>query len=438
MSIRRDALSTFTVQLFTLAAGMVTSIVVARTLGPPGKGVISFLGYMLFVSTSLAGLGLQPSAIQHLGKGRFAAETVAMTQIVLGLAAGILCSVVLLLVLPLFKEQMELGPWVLILFVPIVILSLQKLNLSGVMIGLGHVHASNVLQALTPVAWTVGAVAVLLILRGDTLAGALTWIAAQAVSPIATIVWIVRVARPRWRGIGECARASLRFGAEAYLANVVWTILLRAGGLLLAYLSGAAAVGIYSIAIMMGETLWYLPRSLTVALNARVAAAMQEDAMRLTLRAVRIALWLVIGASLALVLIGRPLILLIFGKDFAASFPSLALLLPGIVAGAISSPIALYFTQYKSRPRINAISAAVGLAVALILNVLWIPEYGANGAAAASSVAYILVATVMAWQLRLEAGFSWRALLLLRRADVATLREAAGELLHQSWGRVSP
>jgi len=437
VSIRRDAMSTFTVQVFTLATGMVTSIVVARTLGPEGKGVISFLGYMLFVATSLAGLGLQPAAIQHLGKGRFPASTVVATQMVISLLAGIACSIGLLLVLPLFKSQMQLGASIVLLFLPLVILSLQRLNLSGVLIGLGEIHANNVLQALTPAAWTVGAVAVLLILRGDALAGSFAWIAAQAVSPLVTLAWIMRVARPRWKDVKECARASLRFGAEAYLANLVWTILIRAGGLLLAYLSGAAAVGIYSIAILMGETLWYLPRSLTVALNLRVASASQEDAMRLSLRAVRIALWLVIGASLALLVIGRPLILLVFGSAFASSFTPLALLLPGIVAGAIASPISLYFLQYKSRPRLNAIASAAGLIVNLALNWLWIPKHGANGAAVASSIAYTVVAIFMMANLRTEAGFSWSALLKLRRDDIDTLREAAGQLLHQSWGRAS-
>ncbi|MFH1144629.1 MAG: oligosaccharide flippase family protein [Candidatus Eisenbacteria bacterium] len=431
MSIRRDAMSTFTVQMFTLLAGLVTSVVVARTIGPEGKGLISFLGYALFVATNIAGLGLQPAAIQHLGKGRFPAATVAATQLFLGLLAGAVCAAGLLFMLPLFKEQMQLTHWMLLLFLPVVILALQRLNLSGVLIGIGRIEANNRLQALTPAAWMVGAVVTLWALAGGPREAAIAWMIAQTVAPLLTLVWIVRLVRPRWQSIAECARASLRFGAEAYLANLVWTILLRAGGLMLAYLNGAAAVGIYSIAILMGETLWYLPRSLTVALNPRVAAGCQTDVMRLSLRAVRIALWMVVAASLALLLIGQPLIRLVFGEAFSASFRPLMLLLPGIVAGAIASPIALYFTQYKGRPRVNAGVAALGLLVNLVLNVLWIPAYGASGAAGASTCAYLLVGGLMALQLKREPGFAWRAMFCLRREDVTALREALRELLQR-------
>ena len=438
MSIRSDAVNTFTVQVFMLAAGLATSIVVARTLGPEGKGLISFLGYVLFVATSLAALGLQPAAIQHLGKGRYPASVVAGTQIILGLLAGIVCAVGCLLVLPLFAEQMQLAGWLLPLFLPVVVLALQRLNLSGILIGLGEIRLNNWIQATTPAAWMIGAIAVLWLGRGGAPAGAVAWMAAQAIAPALTLAWILRRTPPTWRSLADCARSSLRFGAEAYLANLVWTVLIRSGGIILAYLSGAAMVGIYSIAILMGEALWYLPRSLTTALNPRVAAGTQAEAMHLSLRAARTALWLVIAVSAFLMLFGRLIITLVFGDAFAGSFPPLALLLPGIVAGSIASPIALYFTQSKGRPRVNAGAAALGLVLSLVLDLLWIPPFGANGAAAALSLSYFLVAAIMAVQLRREPGFDWRALLLIKREDLALLRETAGEFLHRSIVRVRP
>jgi O-antigen/teichoic acid export membrane protein len=429
MTIRRDAISTFTVQSFTLAAGLVTNIIVARTLGPEGKGLLSFLGYALFVSVSLSTIGLQPAAIQYLGKKRFDASTVAGTQMTLSAVTGLLCACLLFFALPAFRRTMPLEPRVLIFYLPVVMLAIQRLNATGVLIGLRRIATNNRLQAIQPASWMLGAILVLWLLHGGATAGALTWIAAQAIGALAILSYIFVRIRPRFRGLGRAIPAFLRFGMEAYLANVIWTMLLRSGGLLLAYLSNAAAVGIYSIAVLMGETLWYLPRALTVALNPRVAASGQEDAMRLSLRAVRIALWLVIGAALALLLIGRPVILFVFGEQFAPSFRPLTLLLPGVVAGAIASPVALYFIQYKGRPRVSAWSAAAGLITSLGLNLWWIPRYGPEGAVGASSIAYLLVASLLVWQLSREPGFGWRAMLWPAGDDVRLVRQAITELL---------
>ncbi|MCK4413061.1 MAG: oligosaccharide flippase family protein [Candidatus Eisenbacteria sp.] len=429
MTVRRDAMNTLTVQAFTLAAGLVTNIVVARTLGPEGKGLLSFLGYTLFVSVSLATIGLQPAAIQHLGKRRFDASTVAGTQLVLSATTGLLCAGLLLIILPAFSKAMPLDPQILIYYVPLVFLAILRVNSAGVIIGLRRIQTNNKIQAISPASWMLGALVVLGLLHGNAVAGVFTWIAAQAVSPLTTLFYMATRIRPRFHGLGACIRASLRFGMEAYLANVIWTMLLRSGALLLAYLGGAASVGIYSIAILMGETLWYLPRALTMALNPRVAAGTQQEAMHLSLRASRIALWLVIAAGAVLLLIGRPLILFVFGDAFAPSFRPLALLLPGVIGGSIASPIALYFIQYKARPRVNAWVAAVGLSVSLGLNLLWIPRFGPEGAAGASSVAYLLVAGLLVWQLSREPGFSWGTLLWPRGEDVRGLRQAIGELL---------
>ncbi|MBM3318113.1 MAG: oligosaccharide flippase family protein, partial [Candidatus Eisenbacteria bacterium] len=220
MSIRQDTLRTLVFQFLMLAAGMVTNIVVARTLGPEGKGLLSFLRYALFVTINLGGLGLHAAAIQHIGKRRFPPPTIAATQIVLALALGAICAAAMALILPLYRDKMELQPAVWLSFLPVLVVSLVHLNLSGVLVGLGRIRDDNVIRLLSPLAWMTGAVVVLALLRGDKTAGALTWIAAQSVSAVAAILWIWIVARPRFVRLAGCARASLRFGFEVYLANL--------------------------------------------------------------------------------------------------------------------------------------------------------------------------------------------------------------------------
>jgi stage V sporulation protein B len=423
VSIRQDTLRTLFFQCVMLGSGLVTNVLVARTLGPEGKGLLSFLGYALFVAISLGGIGLHAAAIHHLGRRRFSPNTIAGTQILLALVMGTLCAVAMAIVLPLYRSRMELPPGVYLPFLPVVIFSLLLLNLSGVFVGMGRIRDDNHIRILTPLAWMLGAAIVLGLLHGSRTTAALTWIAAQSVSAIAALVWVFVIARPRFSQLRECARATLKFGFEAYFANLLWVLLLRADSMLLAYYSGPAAVGIYSVAVLFAELIWYLSRALTTALSPRIASGTPAEAIALTHRAARSVLWAVIVAASGMALLIHPVVHLIFGSAFSGSVRPFFLLLPGIVLGALASPLSLYFTQHCGRPRINAIISGVGLALNIGLNIFWIPRYGISGAAAASSVAYSLVAVLLLWRFSREPGFDLARLLRPRAEDIQLMRE---------------
>jgi O-antigen/teichoic acid export membrane protein len=90
---------------------------------------------------------------------------------------------------------------------------------------------------------------------------------------------------------------------------------------------------------------------------------------------------------LALALIGRFLIVAIYGPDFAAAYGPLLALLPGIVllggAKVLTNEMA-----GRGYPQYNSIASAAGLAVTLLLDLTLIPRLGVMGAAIASSIAY--------------------------------------------------
>jgi O-antigen/teichoic acid export membrane protein len=423
-NVGRNTVRTLAFQLATLGLGLVTNVVVARTIGPEGKGLLSFLSYALYVGITLGGLGLQPAAIQMIGKERFPAGVVAASQILMSLAAGALGAVLCAVVLPGFRERMGLETGVILAFLPVLVLALLQLNLSGVLIGLGRIGTVNALQLIGPALWAIGSLVVLVLLHGNRTQGAYAWLGAQVVGPLVLLGWILVRARPQLRGAGACIRASVRFGREAFLAYLLWALMLRLDGFLLGYLNGAREVGTYSVAVLMAEMLWYVPSALTLALNPRMSGGSAAEAAALTQRAGRIGLWLVGSGALLLAVVSVPVVDLVYGEAFLPAVVPLMLLLPGVTAIALAKPISLFYTQHKGSPRVNAWISGVAVAVNLGLNLWWIPLYGPIGAALASSVAYMLVAALLLARFRTEPGFTWSALLKLRREDVDRIRQA--------------
>src|SRR5450756_1483150 len=71
--------------------------------------------------------------------------------------------------------------------------------------------------------------------------------------------------RPDW----AAARAASSFSARVHLSNVAGFLLERQDVLLLGWLSGAAAVGLYSVGVSFAELTWYIPSALCTAIMAR-------------------------------------------------------------------------------------------------------------------------------------------------------------------------
>jgi O-antigen/teichoic acid export membrane protein len=95
-------------------------------------------------------------------------------------------------------------------------------------------------------------------------------------------------------------------------------------------------------------------------------------------------------------LVGQPLLILLFGPRFAGSFVPCLLVLLGCSALCFSGPLAGTVAGAGAYPRSIIVAQGVALLVNVGVNIVLIPRYGATGAAAASTVAYIVSAAILA------------------------------------------
>ena len=216
--------------------------------------------------------------------------------------------------------------------------------------------------------------------------------------------------RPLWRLVAF----NLRHGALGQLSAVAYFLLLRLDQGLLEHFRGAAEVGIYSLAVYVGEMLWLLPGALTpVLVHTSAADASDRGRDRTAARAVRLGVGLTLIAGLPLYLLAKPLLALAGGGQYAASGDSLRALLPGIVAFAPGVVLAGDFIG-RGRPHWNTQASVLTVIINVVAALLLIPAHGAVGAAWASSLAYALGSAVMLWRFRRATGMSLRGLVLGR------------------------
>lgn len=217
------------------------------------------------------------------------------------------------------------------------------------------------------------------------------------------------------RGLGGLILFNLRHGWLGQISAVAYFLLLRLDQGLLEHFRGAAEVGIYSVAVYVGEMLWLLPGALTPLLVHSSARHQSDpDRDRTAARALRIGFLLTLVAGLPLFFLAKPLLGFLAGGEYQASGDSLRALLPGIIIFAPGAVLAGDFIG-RGKPHWNTQASALTVLVNLIAAYFLIPRYGAVGAAWSSTIAYTVGSAVMLFRFRQATGFGWGKVFFGRR-----------------------
>jgi len=207
-------------------------------------------------------------------------------------------------------------------------------------------------------------------------------------------------------------------------SSIAEVIYMRIDIVFLQRLRGAEEVGIYAVAAGLSEV-WYM---VPVVLIGAVFPALWKrradaDAYQRGLQGSLDALFALAFALAVIVQIaGRPLVNLLFGPQFAASTPVLQI---HIWAGVFVFMRALLnrWLTAEDLLRFALVTQLAGAAMNVALNILWIPTYGAVGAAIATVISY--------------ATASWLALFLSARTRPMGWMMAKSLLLPLRWHDVS-
>jgi len=98
-------------------------------------------------------------------------------------------------------------------------------------------------------------------------------------------------------------------------------------------------------------------------------------------------------AAVGLIALGNLIIVALFSEKFALATEPLMWLLPGAVILGIANVLGPYLASI-GRPEVNLYNACAATLTTVVLDIVLIPKFGINGAAIASSVAYILFAAL--------------------------------------------
>ncbi|MEN9631591.1 MAG: hypothetical protein RJA10_4819, partial [Pseudomonadota bacterium] len=368
-SVRRGTLINLVTRLAGVGLVLAITTITAR-IGTETQGAFALFtsveGVLLALFSGF-GIALARRVSHHGEQPRALVSATVLACMGLGLVAG-----ALLMLLSRTGPPAYQWLWLLALGAPALLLAP---NLQGLWLGEGRMAPMALLTLAAPAL-------TLLALGGVALAAALSlpavlaaWVAAKGVVG-AGVVWLLwrsaRLASPDWPGLAREARFIATIGAT----NLVGLLNYRVGLFVVERTLGLSATGIYSIAIVVAELLWFVSGSLTQAVYGRIGTPDRAQAAATTLRVVQLGVAALLLAAPLLWLAARVLVPWVLGPAYAASLPLLALLLPGVLLFGGASALSAYFTNHAGLPQVPAQVAATSLALNAALSLALVPMLG--------------------------------------------------------------
>lgn len=394
MSFLRHSISTFATQIILMVFGIATGIVTARILGPHVKGQAALLTMITQILFMVGNMGLGSAFSFFIAKKRFSGRQILTAALVSALLFGTVCVAGFYASYPLHASVWSGIPSTLILLSALLgALTIYTTYLTRIVVGYGRIFSMNIGDLVRSTVNFLGTV-VFLMVWNFGLGGVVSalWLATIAQALVLLVVLKDSILPARFWGegfISEC----LSYGIKSHALLLINFLNYRIDMLLLKHFSDDTAVGYYSLAVGMAELMWLAPNAAVAPLFAGVAQSEAADRSIITLRTVRWSLIFLLVLAVAGILLGRPFIGLLYGKEFLPSYLPFLGLLPGICLFPIFKLLTVDLAA-RGYPGYGTIASAVALVTNVVVNVLLIPRLGTLGAALSSSISYSFMAVI--------------------------------------------
>ena len=418
-SFVRSALQTYGASLAGAVLSLVSVLIIARVLGPEGRGNVAYLTSLAWFTASLFTFGVQEANANLAASEPESRPSLATNSIVLALVFGAfgvgLLAGLIALVPAVGGESSATLRWATLAFVPLLILQICLRFLVQADYGFTVANASFLLGPVLNAVLN-GLFAALGILTVTTAVG--VWLAGQTLGTALLAWFVIR----RLAGLGRpdlsLVRRSLTFGLRSHLGRVMQLGNYRLDQILIGSIAGARELGLYSVAVAWAEALWFLPTALAqVQRPDLVRVRSHVEAARRAARAFRATAVVTVVTGAAMVLLAPFLCETIFGAEFSGSVDDLRVLVTGAF-GMVALKLFGNALVARGHPGLQSVAIGSGFALTVLLDVILIPELGGLGAALASSVAYTAAGVVViSISLRKLGGRA--ADLVPRRSDIA-------------------
>jgi O-antigen/teichoic acid export membrane protein len=406
--------SSFGIQSTTVISG----IVLAHTLGPTGRGQLAAAILWPSVLTAVGSLGLTEAATYYSAQGRYDARTVLGSSLLVAAAQAVALTGIGVLVIPLaLGSKPDAVIHDSLLYLVYVPFHLTTIYAMGILNGIHRFRAFQTLRLLYVIASTLTLVPLAALGLLTPRSVIVVYLLASTATAIATGIAVARARIGAPLVDRRCLRSLFSYGLKSHTSGVPSLLNERLDQLLISIFLSSSRLGLYVVAVTLTSITGFITSSLTVvALPAIARVEDERERVLAAARYLRIALGLGALVTVPLLVFTRPIIELLFGRDFAAATAvTRILLLAGIflALGRVLGSI----LKALNKPLQAGYAELLALATTFAALAALLPAFGIVGAGIASLIAYAVGAAAnLRWASRALNASPMRLLFATDRA----------------------
>jgi enterobacterial common antigen flippase len=385
----RPVISSLAATAFIQLLGVLTGVLLARTLGPAGRGALAAVVLWPTMLWTVGNLGIFDSVTFMSARQTAPHRSIVSTS--LGLAAvqsAILILIGLVLVPIVLSRQEESVVRDCLIYLASIPTSLVTLYLGSVLNGMHRFVAFNIVRITVFVGNAIGLVLLAITSDLTVTSAMLAYLVSQVVSALVACAIVLPSLEGFRRPERWLARELLAYGWRSQLSSISNLLNERVDQLVISIVFAPASLGLYVVAWTMTSLSATIGHSVALATLPAVAKAdTRDDRLAKAHEYVFLTAATTAVLVIPLIILAPQILRIVFGPDFVAATDVTRILLiasvtlgTGRVLGAVLKGV--------NRPLDAGIAEGVGLAVTAVGLAILLPILDLKGAAITSVAAY--------------------------------------------------
>jgi PST family polysaccharide transporter len=376
-------------KVMRLGVGLLVLVWVARYLGPQEFGLFNFGTAFVGLFGAVAGLGLQSIVVRDIVRDPMCKEETLGTAAVLQLVGGVLAYGLIFGTIFWLRPDDDLAKLLVAILGSMMLFKASEVAM--------YWFESQVLSKYT--VWVqngsflvFAALKVALIFSNATLL-AFAW----ATVAEAALFAMLLLGMLRMHGLGLRKLKTSRARAKSLLADS-WPLLLsglaiatymKVDQIMLGQMLGDEAVGIYSAATRISEVWYFIPMMIVASVFPAMLETKKQSEVLYQQRFQQLydlMIWLSFAVALPMTFLADAVVVFLYGPAYAAAGTVLAIHVWASVFVFLGVASSQWFIA-ENRQILSFQRTLLGLVINIVLNYIFIPRFGAAGAAYATILA---------------------------------------------------
>ncbi len=377
-------------RILRMVSGFFIGVWVARYLGPEKFGVLSFVMAFIGLLGPFSALGFSSIVTRDMAKGEKDLDTLVSTTVGFRFVGGLFILLIGTVYMCITKDQP------IFTYIALILAGAALVRKSFEPIEFyfrAHVLAEKIATAkVLGISLAVAAKVTLILLKFDVIYFALVILLEAAVSALALVLFF-RTQPHRVRLAAFSPTRGFALLKESWwliFSGIFSTIYLKIDQIMIGELLDSNEVGQYSAAVKISTFVYFIPLAIKQSLLPALVNAKKKSEVLYTRRLRELFLLVVILSYIIMVpivLLGEPLITLLFGEAYQSAGRVLRWHIISALFIFIAVPRNLWITN-ESFFHLKLIGTVSGGVINIALNILLLPHFGIIAAAWSTLISY--------------------------------------------------